>query len=41
MDDFESEFMSDEEGAAKHAVKRLTKKLELEMMKLTINAPDW
>jgi glycerol-3-phosphate O-acyltransferase/dihydroxyacetone phosphate acyltransferase len=41
MDDYEEEFLSGEDGAAKKAVKRLTKKIELEMLKLTINAPDW
>ncbi|KAJ9108766.1 hypothetical protein QFC21_000086 [Naganishia friedmannii] len=38
---FEEEFLSQDEGANKLAVKRLTKTLELEMMKLTVNAPDW
>lgn len=41
MDDFEDDFMSLEEGVSKQAVKRLTKRLELEMMKMSINAPDW
>lgn len=41
MDAFEEEFMSLEEGASKLAVKRLTKRLELEMMKMSVNAPDW
>jgi hypothetical protein len=41
MDAFEQQFLSEDEGANKLAVKRLTKTLELEMMKLTINAPDW
>jgi glycerol-3-phosphate O-acyltransferase/dihydroxyacetone phosphate acyltransferase len=41
MDAFEEQFLSEEEGANKLAVKRLTKTLELEMMKLTVNAPDW
>ena len=41
MDAFEQQFLSAEEGANKIAVKRLTKTLELEMMKLTVNAPDW
>lgn len=41
MDAFEQQFLSEEEGANKIAVKRLTKTLELEMMKLTVNAPDW
>lgn len=41
MDAFEDQFLSEDEGANKLAVKRLTKTLELEMMKLTVNAPDW
>jgi hypothetical protein len=41
MDDYEEEFLSGEEGSAKKAVKRLTKKIELEMLKLTVNSPDW
>ncbi|KAJ9102947.1 hypothetical protein QFC19_004503 [Naganishia cerealis] len=40
-DSFEEEFLSEDEGANKLAVKRLTKTLELEMMKLTVNGPDW
>jgi glycerol-3-phosphate O-acyltransferase/dihydroxyacetone phosphate acyltransferase len=41
IDEFESQFLSQEEGASRLAVKRLTKRLELEMMRLTVNAPDW
>lgn len=41
MDAYEEEFLSTADGAAKKAVKRLTKKIELEMLKLTINSPDW
>jgi hypothetical protein len=41
MDDYEDEFLSGAEGAAKKAAKRLTKKVELEMLKLTVNSPDW
>lgn len=41
MDDYAEEFLSQKEGAAKSAVKRLTHKIEEEMHKLTINAEDW
>lgn len=41
MDDFKDEFLSGVEGANKMAVKRLTKRMELEMHKMTVNAPDW
>lgn len=41
MDEFEPEFLSEEEGAARRAVKKLTRKIEIEMFKLTINASDW
>jgi hypothetical protein len=41
MDAFEKEFFSGAEGANKEAVKRLTGAMELEMHKMTVNAPDW
>jgi glycerol-3-phosphate O-acyltransferase/dihydroxyacetone phosphate acyltransferase len=41
MSEFEGEFLSEEEGSSRSAVKKLTKRLELDMMKLTVNAPDW
>jgi hypothetical protein len=41
MEGYEEDFLSKEEGSSRSAVKRMTRKLELEMMKLTINAPDW
>lgn len=41
MDNFEEQFLSTEEGASRLAVKRLTKKLEMEMMRITISAFDW
>lgn len=41
MDIFEEEFMSEAEGANKHAVKKLTRTLEVELRKATVNAPDW
>lgn len=39
--DYAAEFFSDGEGSKKSAVKRLTKSIELEMYKMTVNAPDW
>lgn len=41
MEEYEDEFLSKEEGASRAAVKKLTKRLELQMMKQTINAGDW
>jgi len=41
MDAFQEEFMSEVEGANKHAVKRLTRTLEVELLKSSVNAPDW
>jgi glycerol-3-phosphate O-acyltransferase/dihydroxyacetone phosphate acyltransferase len=41
MDEYESEFLSENDGAARSAVKKLTRRIEIEMFKLTINAPDW
>jgi glycerol-3-phosphate O-acyltransferase/dihydroxyacetone phosphate acyltransferase len=41
MDAYEKEFMSGEEGANKHAVKKLTRTIEVELLKMTVNAPDW
>lgn len=41
MDEYEPEFLSENEGAARSAVKKLTRRIEIEMFKLTINAPDW
>jgi glycerol-3-phosphate O-acyltransferase/dihydroxyacetone phosphate acyltransferase len=41
MDDYEKEFLSEEEGANKLAVKRLTKKIGLEIRKMTVNSPNW
>ena len=38
---FEAEFMSESEGASKHAVKKMTRALEVELRKTTVNAPDW
>ncbi|OWZ76660.1 hypothetical protein C365_04813 [Cryptococcus neoformans Bt85] len=41
MEQFESEFLSDEPGADKTAVKNLTKAITLEFRKMTVNCPDW
>lgn len=41
MDDYAEDFLSGKEGAPKLAVKRLTKKIEDDMHRLTVNAPDW
>lgn len=41
MDEFAGEFTSGEEGAPKSAVKRLTKRVEDDMRRLTINSPEW
>lgn len=39
--DYAEEFFAEAEGSKKAAVKRLTKAIELEMYKMTVNAPDW
>ncbi|WWD19707.1 hypothetical protein CI109_104171 [Kwoniella shandongensis] len=41
MEDYESEFMSPDDGAGKLAVKRLTRKIDTEFRQMTVNAPDW
>jgi hypothetical protein len=41
MDAYKEEFMSEVEGANKHAVKRLTRTLEVELLKNSVNALDW
>lgn len=33
--------MSESEGASKHAVKKLTRTIEVEMRKTTVNSQDW
>ncbi|EIW71954.1 hypothetical protein TREMEDRAFT_36357 [Tremella mesenterica DSM 1558] len=38
---YEEEFLSPEEGIAKNVVKRLTRTIEIELRKMTVNAPDW
>ena len=41
MDNYEAEFLSSEEGHAKLAVKRLTRFIDVEMRRMTVNSPDW
>ncbi|CAK5265816.1 unnamed protein product [Mycena citricolor] len=41
MEPFLEQFCSDEEGAAKAAVKRLTRAVEASLVSTTINGPDW
>jgi hypothetical protein len=41
MDAYQEEFLSEVEGANKHAVKRLTRAIEVELLKTSVNAPDW
>ncbi|KAI0769443.1 glycerol-3-phosphate-acyltransferase [Trametes elegans] len=41
MDEFFQQFMSEQEGAPRAAVKRLTAAIEQELTQATINAPDW
>lgn len=41
MDEYRDDFLSGDEAQRKAAVKRLTKRMELELHKMTVNAPDW
>ncbi|WVF72917.1 hypothetical protein IAT40_007735 [Kwoniella sp. CBS 6097] len=41
MEDFEDLFLSEHEGDTKLAVKRLTRLIDVEIKKMTVNAPDW
>jgi 1-acyl-sn-glycerol-3-phosphate acyltransferase len=41
MSAYAAQFLAKEEGAPKAAVKRLTKHVQEEMEKLTVNAEDW
>ncbi|KAK4688147.1 hypothetical protein P7C73_g1970, partial [Tremellales sp. Uapishka_1] len=41
MDDYQEEFMSEADGADKSAVKRLTRRVDFEIRKFTVNSPDW
>ncbi|WWC72092.1 uncharacterized protein I206_106052 [Kwoniella pini CBS 10737] len=41
MEQFESQFLSEQEGESKLAVKRLTWTIGLHLKQMTVNAPDW
>lgn len=41
MDEYKQQFFSEEEGASRAAVKRLSRTIETELVEATINAPDW
>lgn len=41
MEQYKEQFFSDVEGAARAAVKRLTRAIERQLIETTINAPDW
>ncbi|KAI0355696.1 glycerol-3-phosphate-acyltransferase [Trametes cingulata] len=41
MDEYIEQFLSEQEGAPRAAVKRLTAAIERELTEATINAPDW
>ncbi|VDB99602.1 unnamed protein product [Peniophora sp. CBMAI 1063] len=41
MDPYMEQFLSPEEGQARLAAKRLTQKIEAELVEKTLNAPDW
>lgn len=39
--EYEEQFLSEGEGASRAAVKRMTRKIESELVETTINSPDW
>lgn len=41
MKEYENQFLSDVEGEPRVAVKCLTQRIEAELTRATINAPDW
>ena len=41
MEPYMKQFLSTEEGQARLAAKRLTQKIETELVEKTLNAPDW
>lgn len=41
MGEYEADFLSPDEGAARTCAKALTKQIQSQIMSLTINAPDW
>ena len=41
MTEYEEQFLSSVEGEPRAAVKRLSQRIESELTRFTINAPDW
>lgn len=41
MKEYEAQFLSNVEGEPRAAVKRLTQRIEADLTRATINAPDW
>ncbi|KAF8973307.1 hypothetical protein BDZ97DRAFT_1780750 [Flammula alnicola] len=41
LDPYKEQFFSDAEGAPRAAVKRVTRRIETELVETSINAPDW
>ena len=41
MDAYHDDFISGDEATRKLAVKRLTRKIDLESRMMTVNSPDW
>ena len=41
MSAYEEQFLSNDHQLARSAVKRLTQRIESELIRFTINAPDW
>ena len=41
MDEYLQQFFDEAEGSSRAAVKSLTRKIETELVEVTINAPDW
>ena len=39
--EYQEQFLSEGEGAARAAVKRMSRKIESELIETTINSPDW
>ena len=41
MNDYDEDFLASDESRRRVAVKRLTRKIELDFRQMTVNAPDW
>jgi len=41
MIDYDEDFLSGDDVRRRLAVKRLTRKIDLDMRRMTVNAPDW